>query len=206
MIGGDYIARMGVIKSALEIAMENSKSIEGNKELVEQNRLRDEGKKLSSKVLDDPSFDLKGALKGYEPAQGKFVKEGLIQSLLANLVLPLDEFAMKDTKRLGEAVMLIVSDTRKVGMIFSQLEGFFKEYVAERKRLVEAVERQYAPKLKKKEDDLSRQMGRQVKINPAADPEYQSIVRQYLSQLDVKYSEGLDGAKTEIKAAFAKSS
>jgi hypothetical protein len=128
-----------------------------------------------------------------------------MQSLLANLVLPLDEFAMKDTKRFGEVVAAIVSDTRKIGMIFTQLEGFFKEYVAERKRVVEAVERQYAPKLKKKEDDLSRQMGRQVKINPAADPEFQSIIRQYLSQLDAKYGDALDAAKDEIRAAFAKS-
>jgi hypothetical protein len=185
--------------------MENSKGIEANKELVQQNRLRDEGKKLVSKVLEDPSFDLKAALKSYDAAQGRLVKEGLIQSLLANLVLPLDEFGMKDTKRLGEAVAATVSDTRKIGMIFSQLDGFFKEYVAERKRLVEAVERQYGPKLKKKEEDLSRQMGRPVKINPAADPEFQSIVRQYLSQLDAKYGESLDGAKEEIRATFAKS-
>jgi hypothetical protein len=195
---------MGVIKSALEIAMENSKGIEANKELVEQNRLRDEGKRLASKVLEDPAFDLKGALKGYEAGQSKSVKDGLMQSLLANLVLPLDEFATKDTKRLGEAVAAVVSDTKKIGMIFTQLDGFFKEYVAERKRLVEAVEKQYAPKLKKKEEDLSRQMGRPVRINPAADPEFQAIVRQYLSQLDAKYGDALDGAKAEIKAAFAK--
>ena len=56
-----------------------------------------------------------------------------------------------------------------------------------------------------KEEDLSRQMGRPVKINPAADPEFQSIVRQYLSQLDAKYGESLDAAKEEIKATFAKS-
>lgn len=197
---------MGVIKSALEIAMENSKGIEANKELLQQNTLRDEGKKLVTKIFDDPSFDLKAALKSYDAAQVKLVKEGLIQSLLANLVLPLDEFSMKDTKRLGDAVAAAVTDTKKVGMIFSQLDGFFKEYIAERKRLVEAVERQYAPKLKKKEEDMSRQMGRQVRINPAADPEFQSIVRQYLSQLDAKYGESLDGAKEEIKAIFAKSS
>ena len=184
--------------------MENSKGIEANKELVETNRLRDEGRKLVSKLLDDASFDLKAALKAYEAGQLKVVREGLIQSLLANLVLPIDEFGMKDTKRLGDAISATVSDTKKVGMIFSQLDGFFKEYVGERKRLAEAIEKQYAPKLRKKEEELSRQMGRQVKINPAQDPEFQSMVRQYLSQLDVKYGAVLDGAKEEIRTIFAK--
>ena len=196
---------MGVIKSAYEIAMENSRSIEANKELVEQTRLRDEGKKLVSRILDDSSFDLKAALKAFDAAQVKLVKEGLLQSLLANLVLPLDDLGTTSTKRLGDAVAAVVTDTRKVGMIFGQLDGFFKEYIGERHRLVDAVEKQYAPKLRKKEDDLSRQMGRPVKINPAADPEFQGIVRQYLSQLDAKYGEALDGAKEEIKALFAKS-
>ncbi len=196
---------MGVIKSAYEIAMENSRSIEANKELVEANRLRDEGRKLVSKLLDDPSFDLKAVLKAYDPAQVKLVKEGLLQSLLANLVLPIDEFSMKNTKRIGEAVSATVPDARKVTMIFSQLDGFFKEYLGERKRLVDAIDKQYAPKLKKKEEELSRQMGRPVKINPAADPEFQALVRQYLSQLDGKYGEVLEGAKEEIRSVFSKS-
>jgi hypothetical protein len=196
---------MGTIKSALEIAMENSKGIEANKELLENNRLRDEGKRLASKFLDDPAFDLKPVLREYPAAQGKLVREGLIQSLLANLVLPIDEFGMKDLKRLGDAISATVSDPRKVGMIFSQLDGFFKEYVGERRRLAETIEKQYAPKLRKKEEELSRQAGRPVRINPAADPEFQSMVRQYLSQLDVKYGEVLEGAKEEIRTVFAKS-
>jgi len=199
------VQQMGVIKSAFEIAMENSKGIEANKELVETNRFRDEGKKLVSKLLEDTSFNIKEALKGYDKRQGAWVREGLIQSLLANLVLPVDEFATKNTKRIGEAVTAVVSDSKKVTMIFSQLDNFFKEYVSERKRVIEAIERQYAPKLKKKEEEMSRQLGRPVKINPAADPEYQSIVRQYLSQLDVKYSEVLEGAKEEIRTVFSKS-
>ncbi len=196
---------MGVIKSAYEIAMENSKDIEANKELVETTRLRDEGKKLVSRLLDDASFDVKAALKAYDKQQLASVRDGLIQSLLANLVLPMDEFSLKNGKRIGDAFGATVADTRKVGMIFSQLESFFKEYLAERKRLVEAVDRQYAQVKKKKEEELSRQLGRPVKINPAADPEYQAMIRQYIAQLDVKYNEVLDGAKEELKSVFTKS-
>jgi hypothetical protein len=195
---------MGIIKSALEIAMENSKGIEGNKELLETNRLRDEGRKLVSKLLDASGFDLKAALKAFDPKQVAVVREGLIQSLLANLVLPVDDVALLDGKRIGTAIMAAASEAKKLGTIFTQLEGFFKEYLGERRRLVDAIEKQYGPHLKKKEEELSRQMGRPVKINPAADPEFQSMVRQYLSQLDAKYSEVLDGAKEEIRTIFAK--
>jgi len=196
---------MGVIKSAFQIAMENSKDIEANKELVETSRLRDEGKKLVSKLLEEASFDVKAALKGYEKQQLASVREGLIQSLLANLVLPADEFSLKNNKKIGDAFGSTVSDARKVNMIFSQLENFFKEYLAERKRLVEAVDRQYAQIKKKKEEELSRQLGRPVKINPNADPEYQAMVRQYMAQLDIKYNEVLDGAKEELRSIFTKS-
>jgi hypothetical protein len=196
---------MGTIRSAFEIAMDNAKDIEGNKELVEANKYRDEGKKLVSKLLDAAPFDVKEALKAFDKGKLAWVKEGLVQSLLANLVLPLDEYSMASGKKLGEAIAAVAGESRKVLTIFSQLENFFKEYLGERKRLVEAVEKQYAPKLRKKEDEMSRQMGRPVRINPAADPEFQAMVRQYLSQLDLKYNEVLDGAKQEIKAIIEKS-
>jgi len=195
---------MGVIRSAFEIAMDNAKGIEGNKELYEQNRLRDQGKRLVAKVLDEASFDLKEALKPYDKQQLAWVREGLVQSLLANLVLPLDELSFVANKKLATALSSIASDSRKVLTIFGQLENFFKEYISERKRMIDAIEKQYAPKLRKKEEDLSRQMGRPVKVNPAADPEFQALVRQYLSQLDLKYSEVLEGAKQEIRSLASK--
>ena len=193
-----------MIKSAYEIAMENTKNIEADKELVESNRLKDEGKKLVSKLLEDPSFDLKNALSGYDKKSLALVREGLTQSLLANLVLPVDEFALERGRKTGAAITALSSDSKKMTAMFGQLEHFFKEYIDERKRLVEAVEKQYGPKLRKKEEDLSRQMGRPVKINPASDPEFQAMMRQYFGQLEAKYEEVLTGAKEEIKTILAK--
>jgi hypothetical protein len=196
---------MAPIKSAWEIALENTKDIEGSKETLAVNAARDEGRRLAAKALDDPSFNLKEALQAVERERIALVREGLIQSLLANLVLPLDELALRTNKQVGTAVATAVADARKVTAIFGQLENFFREYLEERKRMLEALERQYAPKLKKKEEEMSRQLGQRVKINPAQDPEFQAMLRTYLSQLDAKYDEVLANAKEEIRQLFAKS-
>jgi len=196
---------MAPIKSAWEVALENTKNIEGSKETLAAGAARDEGRKLAAKALDDPSFGLKEALKSVARERIELVREGLIQSLLANLVLPLDEFALRKNKQVGAAVSAAVSDTRKVSAIFGQLENFFREYLEERKRMLEAIERQYAPRLKKKEEEMSRQMGQRVRINPAQDPEFQALLRDYLAQLDGKYDGVLANAKEEIRQLFAKS-
>jgi len=197
---------MAPIKSAWEIALENTKDIEGNKETLAANAARDEGRRLAAKSLEDPSFNLKEALKAVDRERVALVREGLIQSLLANLVLPLDELALRSNKQVGAAVGAAVADSRKVTAIFGQLENFFREYLDERKRMLEALERQYAPKLKKKEEEMSRQLGQRVRINPVQDPEFQALLRNYLSQLDAKYDEVLANAKEEIRQLFAKSS
>jgi hypothetical protein len=196
---------MAPIKSAWEIALEKTKEIEGNKETLAANAARDEGRRLAAKALDDPAFGLKETLKEVAKDRLPMVREGLIQSLLANLVLPLDDLALRRNKQVGVAVAAATADARKVSAIFGQLENFFREYLDERKRMVEALERQYAPKLKQKEDEMSRQMGQRVRINPAQDPEFQALLRNYLGQLDGKYDEVLANAKEEVRQLFAKS-
>jgi cell fate regulator YaaT (PSP1 superfamily) len=47
-------------------------------------------------------------------------------------------------------------------------------------------------------------IGSKVKINPASDPEFIALQRQYLSQFEIKYNDVLDKAKEEIKTIFMK--
>ena len=134
------------------------------------------------------------------------MREGLIQSLLANLVLPLDEFALRQGTSRSATVVAGRGGrrARKVSAIFGQLENFFREYLDERKRWSRPSSGSTRPKLKKKEEEMSRQMGQRVRINPAQDPEFQALLAQYLSQLDLKYDEVLANAKEEIRQLFAK--
>jgi len=190
------------IKSALEIALENTKNVEGDKQALETKKYSDEGRRMVAKLFDDPAFDLKAALKAYEKKQLAWVREGMIQSLLSNIVLPLDEIALKRNKQTGDIIASAGSEARKLNMILGQLDGFYKGYLDERKQIMQALEKQYAPKLRRKEEEMSKQMGQRVKINPAQDPEFAAMQRQYLAQLDMKFGDELNNAKEMIKTHF----
>ena len=60
------------------------------------------------------------------------------------------------------------------------------------------VEQNYAPRLRQKEEELARQMGTQVKIDPASDPEFVAALRKGLADFEVRYSEVLQRVKSQI--------
>ena len=193
---------MGEIKSALEIALERTKSVEVNKESVEANKFQKEGKSLVSKFLDDTTVNLGESLKKYDKKQVQWIKKGMFQVLLANLMLPQDQLVLTKVRRVGEAFSLVVPDKRLLKSIFTQLESFFEEYIGEKDRLREALVQQYAPRLKQKEEELSKKMGGPVNIDVNSDPEFVSLLRKALSQLDDRYQGVLNQVKDQLSSSF----
>ena len=191
---------MGEIKSALEIALERTKSVEGNKDIVEADRYRKEGKQRISKFFDDTGFNLMEGLKGYDKKQMNWVGEGMVHVLLANLVLPLDQLGLKKLRRVGEAFFAISKNPKHQQSIFSQLDSFFAEYLEEKGRLREGLVAQYTPRLKQKEQELSKKMGMPVNIDIENDPEFNAVLRKTVSKMDEKYQSVLDQVKKDLSA------
>ncbi len=191
---------MGEIKSAFEIAMENVKDVVGDKVALEATKFKTEGKKIISKFLDDSVENIKEELKKYSGKELKWVREGMLEALLSNLILPVDEYRLSQNRKIGEALFSVVDNTSNLGKIMGELEHFFREYMEERKRLTEAIEQQFAPRLRQKEEELSKQLGSPVKIDPASDPEYTAFLRQHLGQLEERYSSVLNRVKDEIRS------
>jgi hypothetical protein len=190
---------MAEIKSALEIALERTKGVEADKEALAANQFITEGKKAVSRYLSEDNLDLKQALAGYGGKEAAWVKEGIFQALSANLKLPYDELALMATKKAGKGFTALVNDPKKLGRLLVQMEQFLADYLQERHRLVEAVEKKYAPMLRQKEEEMSRQMGARVKIDPAMDPQFQKLLRDNLALLEERYGEVLEQVRQELR-------
>jgi hypothetical protein len=194
---------MAIIKSALEIALERSKDVEADREALEASRFLTEGKKLASKFLAEAEIqeevNIRAEIEKFEPKQRKSVKEGVLQALLANLTLPADEMALVQGKRAAKGFSGLTTDTRQLTRLLNQIEQFLGDYLEERKRLVTAVEQRYAPILRQKEQEMSRQVGAPVKIDPMMDPGFQKMLRENLAVLEDRYAEVLGQARQELR-------
>jgi hypothetical protein len=193
---------MGEIKSALEIALERTKNVTADKSVLEVDSSIKEGKKLVSKYLDDAAFDLDGCFKNFPEKQIQNVKDGMFQALVQNLFLPKEKFQIKKLKRIGEGFLKLIKDTKRLKGIMDQLEGFFTEYTDERERVREMLEKQFAKKLQKKEEALSKQLGSPVHLNPASDPEFHQYLTQTYGQLEERYNAILVQVKEELDRMF----
>ena len=190
---------MAIIKSALEIALERTKGVEADKEALAASKFITEGKKAVSRYLSEENVDLKQALAGYSGKEAAWVKEGVFQALSANLKLPYDELALVGTRKAAKGFAALVADQKKLGRLLAQMEQFLADYLQERNRLVDAVEKKYAPVLKQKEEEMSRQMGTRVRIDPAMDPQFQKMLRDNLAMLEERYGEVLEQVIQELR-------
>ncbi len=189
---------MGTIKSSWEIALERTKDVVPDKENLEQSRFTTEGKKLVSRYLGDLETGLDELLEPFDGKQAGWVRDGVRDALLSNLTLPTDEFALKRSRRAGEGFGAISTNDRKLRMLLGQLEQFFQEYLGERNRMRQEVDRAYEPRRQQKEAELSKKTGQQVQINPQNDPEYVGLMRQQLLVVDDRYGQVLQGVRDEL--------
>ncbi|MBN1412780.1 MAG: hypothetical protein JW969_18175 [Spirochaetales bacterium] len=193
---------MGEIKSALEIAFERTKDVSADKKLVKIDSSIKEGKKIISKFLDDSSVSLDGCFKNIEQDQIGNVRKGMFQVLMQNLVLPKEQFAIKKINRVAEGFFKIITDVKRIKGMMTQLEGFFTEYLSERERIKEIIDKQFAKRLEAKEEALSKQLGSPVRLNPASDPEYNKYMSQAYGQLEQRYNDILTQVKEELERLF----
>jgi hypothetical protein len=79
------------------------------------------------------------------------------------------------------------------------------QYLNEVTHYDQAIRQQYAPKLRQKEEELSRRVGREVRLDPFQDPEFVAFYNQNLNALKANYQTAVDQVREEASRLFEKS-
>ncbi|GAB4371046.1 MAG: hypothetical protein Kow009_07410 [Spirochaetales bacterium] len=190
---------MANIKSALEIALEKTEGIKGDKSALRKASAREEGKKLASSFFANPEMDLKKELHKYPKEEQSYVREGFIQILLSNLVLPREDTDLSRVDTIVKALEVLLPDKGSLKVLKSQIQQFFKHCLEDRKRLTDALNKQLGPLIRQKEQELSQKLGRPVRIDPQSDPDFAKAYSQHMGSLEDRYNQALSELKDQLQ-------
>ena len=191
---------MGVIKTALEIALEKTESVKSDKTSIELFEARQRGKKLAGDFLSLEA-NLETEIKKTPENQRESLKQGIFDVLISKIILPAGKDDEKLVEKAGKGLQIIIKN-KQFPLLYQQLTQIFSQYVQEASHYEQAIRQQYAPKLRQKEEELSRRFGREVRIDPMQDPEFVGVLNQHMNALKGNYQAVVDQMKEETRNLF----
>jgi len=194
---------MGKIKSALEIALERTESVKGDKDSIGQFGAKQRGKKLANEFLGGAVKSIEEEIKKTPGDEQASLKQGLFDVLISQITLPVVKEDIKRIESAGQGLHAVIGG-KQFGEITKQVVQIVTQYLNEAAQYEEAIKRQYAPKLRQKEEELSRRLGRPVKLDPFQDPEFAAFFNQNMNILKENYQAAIDQIKEEAVRLFEK--
>ena len=191
---------MGEIKTALEIALERTETVKSDKSGIDQYEIKKRGKKLANAFLEGEG-DLADEIKKTEAGKRESLKQGIFDVLITQITLPAGKEDEKRIEQVGKGLAAVINNSQFSAM-FKQLVQLFGQYLQELAQYEHAIRQQYAPKLRQKEEELSRRLGREVRIDPLQDPEFIAFYNQHMNALKGNYESVIEQAKEEARRMF----
>ena len=193
---------MGKIKSALEIALERTETVKSDKDSIGQFEARQKGKKLANEFLEGAVKSLEEEIKKEATGAQANLKQGIFDVLLSRINLPVSKDDLNRIEAAGQGLHTVIGGKR-FGEIVKQLVQILKQYLDEGARYEEAIKQQYAPKLRHKEEELSRRLGRPMQLEPFQDPEFVAVFNQNMNAFKANYQAAVDQVREEAARLFS---
>ncbi len=196
---------MGEIKSALEIALEKAEKIgKASKEELQAQEWQDRGRRLAAKFLGGEEVKIEEELGRLSPKERLPFLQGLLDTLLRNVVLPRDQVAMDQVKRALAGLEAVFASFPEVKRLTQEIERLLTQYLQHREGLYQQLKQQFEAQLAGMEEALAQQMGVQVKVEVELQPKFQEEWRKIRDQLDPQYERQLRYLKDIFRQALPK--
>ncbi|OQX29660.1 MAG: hypothetical protein B0D92_02490 [Spirochaeta sp. LUC14_002_19_P3] len=194
---------MSKIKSALELALERTADVKIDKEAVRREEAVSKGKSLAGRYLSSPEeVSFQEELKKADKPEAGWIKEGILETLLANLTLPRYESDIDKLTPVAAGLKVLAGKgpgSRNLDYILDQYKKLFQQYMENLGQLETGLRAQWAPRLRQKEEMLRKQTGQSFALAPEQDPEYNKVLSEQIAEMDAQYNEVIDRSKAEIR-------
>ncbi|MDR2536928.1 MAG: hypothetical protein LBC46_01360 [Treponema sp.] len=189
------------IKSALEIVLERTESVQSDKAGIGQFEAKQRGKKIANEFLSDPQISLGAVIKKTPKEEQASLKQGIFDVLVAQITIPASRDGMKRLEAIGNGLQTVITDAG-FKTLYRQLTQALSRYLDEADHYAEAIQRQYEPKLRQKEEELSRRLGREVRLDPFQDAEFVNFYNQNMNALKANYESSVTQVREQARAIF----
>jgi hypothetical protein len=194
---------MGRIKSALEIALERTSEVKSDKTSISQFEAKQRGKKFANEYLDDPGKNIADFIKQCPAEQRDSLQQGIFDTLVSQITLPASKADEERIANAGKGLAALINN-KQFSALLNQLFQVFAQYMSESAQYGELLKRQYAPELRQKEEELSRRLGQEIRLDPFHDPEFVAIYNQNMNALKDNYQLAVDQFREETRRFFEK--
>ena len=184
----------------MEIALERTESVKSDKAGIGQFETRQQGKRLANAFLagkvSGETVNLEKEIKNCPKDRLDSLKKGILDILIPQISLPANKEDIPRLEAVGKGLSILINNKNFVNM-YNQFMQFSSQYLNEVEHYDKAIRQQYAPKLRQKEEALSRQIGREVRLEPFQDPEFVAFYNQNVSALKANYQAAADQVREE---------
>lgn len=191
---------MAEIKSTLEKVMERAASFgTASHEEIQAETTIQEGMKEAAKFFREENVDLAAVLAGRPATQQVPLRNGMVQTLLRNIMLPRETEQLATAEKAMQGLMQISQGSGELQAAFADLKAIMKRYRDHYDQLRKQLEQQFAQQMQMMEQNLAKQTGMKMKLEPAHHPKFKEEWQRVQTELNSQYGKALEQYKELIR-------
>ena len=195
---------MAKIKTALELALERTTDVKRDPKRSQAHEYKQLGKRLLPQLQQNRELNIHRELQNYNKEQRAWVREGFYSVLISYLSLPSTEEQLDKLKLLRIGLTAILKNDAALRFALDQIDELSLRYLDDHKRLIEGLRAQFAPRLQQRAQELSKQLGMAVQMDPASDPEFSEALRRNMLMLQQRYNQVLNQIRADLDSLFSR--
>lgn len=191
---------MTEIKSTMEMVLARAEKMAA---AAPQQEDRDDtiktGMRLAAEFMDGKNDELTVELQRQPAEKQSAIREGIVQILLRNIVLPRDEKLRESSERALRALPTLGGDNNVVMLLdeLAQIIGQYNQHKEQAgKQLSDAIKAQL------QQQAMAQGIEPDQPIDPTRHPKYQEELTRMMADLNSQYNEAIDQRKERIALAF----